>query len=153
MSMDDALQMIQRRRPQAQPIPAFMEILEQYAKEYGTSDQEDSKKRVSQSRSIANDRKRPRVGPSICPSTGPAGPPQTSKEIGPSLPPAHSPKEIGSSDNTIGPSFPPSQQNKEIGPSFPQRTDDISIGPSLPPTKEDKSIGPSLPPATIDKSI
>ncbi|CAJ1935705.1 unnamed protein product [Cylindrotheca closterium] len=155
MSLTDALQMIQRRRPQAQPIPAFMKILEQYAKVHGASDHDNSQKRVFQSQSSANDRKRPRVGPSTGPPTGPVGPPQTRTEIGPSSSQAHSLKEIGPSlpsDKTIGPSPPPyQQQNKEIGPSLPPRKDDISIGPSLPPAKEDESIGPSLPLTKEDK--
>lgn len=161
ISLADGLKMIQRRRPSALPIPAFMEILDQYAKECGTGDHDDSKKRSSESQSSASDRKRPRVGPPIGPSIGPARPQQNIKEIGPSLPPpAHTAKQIEPSlppkqnEKTIGPSFSPSQQKKiSDPPSLPPRKDDTSIGPSLPPAKEDKINGPSLPLPTKDKWI
>ena len=58
MSLADGLQMIKRRRPQAQPIPAFMEMLERYEKENGDGDLNRCRKRsVPASQVSSNDKK------------------------------------------------------------------------------------------------
>jgi hypothetical protein len=157
MSLKDALQMIQRRRPQAQPIPAFMEILEQFEKEHRSGDCNDPKKRVSRHQVSPHDRKRQRVGPSI----GPAGPPNKNREqeqpkkkentsmTGPSLPPTMArggngrALELAHGTKQIGPLLPPKQSKDLLEPSHaPNENDRSTVGPSTPPIlNDDKSIG------------
>jgi hypothetical protein len=148
MSLEEGMALVHRRRPQAQPIPAFIEILEQYEKELIISN---NKKRESangrekeQSRQDTTKRRRV-VGPSIGPSIGPAGPPP----IGPQKPSVDDSVESPSKESTntpaIGPSLLPnttSEQNKLIGPAMPPPKEQVrnskpetAIGPAMPPKK------------------
>ena len=182
MPLKDALQMIQRRRPQAQPIPAFMEILEQYEKKNGDGDHGDRRKRTpqkNQESQFSNDQKRPRVGPYI----GPAHPAKTSFEqqrpkmetttiigpplppvktvdgSGPSLPPACATNHIGhpirptESTEPVELQHPYDKNEKLIGTVMPRSNEDRSIGSSPSTPKELRSIGPSLPPETTSSTI
>ena len=167
MSLNGAMELVKRRRPDAEPISAFREILETYearcikereldGKQGGNSSK--TKKRMGQSAAPTpsgggkednnnqeSKRKRvvgPAIGPSIGPSTGPstvaAAAVPTTKVVCP-----------------IGPSLPPTfaASKKSIGPSLPttetcttktQAGDDNTS--SKQPEPKSKSIGPSLPP-------
>ncbi|CAB9502331.1 specificity protein phosphatase 15 [Seminavis robusta] len=150
MSLQGALEMIKRRRPAAEPIPAFHEILVQYEaqcdKERGKGDNTKKTKRsLSPTRNPHEEKKRPRVGPSI----GPALPSAATTSIGPEMPPSSKAKAA------IGPTMPPSKNESRIGPTMPEsssetETNDASstIGPALPPSNA--SIGPAMPPSGSD---
>lgn len=154
MPLTKALEMIQRRRPTAEPIPSFLEILDSFeakcAKEREKEGKSNSKGGTEKKRGPSmpkqnggsGQEKRRKVGPSIGPSMGPSlGP--SSASIGPQIAPS------------IGPSLPPSTEKEAtskvvIGPSRPPTLDrPTSIGPSLPSgaSSAKKSIGPSLPPS------
>lgn len=139
MSLDDAMKRIQLRRPQAQPIPAFMDILKQYEKEITCK-----KKRESSNRSEVGSKKRQRVvGPSFGPSIGPVGP----QKPNPNDPLENAFKPGG----TIGPSLPPTKNAPSV-----QKKKPVIIGPAMPPSKEETNsvkpgavIGPAMPPKEV----
>lgn len=177
MSLDKALEMIQRRRPEVEPIPAFRVILKQYEaecfkeREASNDNSAVEKRRTKKKKQIVgpsmgpsaagaatnndddvggnNNNKRRRIGPpAMEPSIGPARGPTN---IGPSLPP--------SSAISIGPAMPPPKVDEEvesiIGPALPPSSSTVtSIGPSMPPPKvevehetQSTNIGPSMPPS------
>jgi len=153
-----------------------MQVLEDYEKEYGTTDHIDHGKRPAQSQVIVNNQKRPLVGSYI----GPVGPPEKKKKIvlkeassivGPSVPPRKTRYGIGSSfranrvTKQIGPTLPPEKSKESIEESRGLKND-RSIGPSTRPNKNDRptgsspsltmqsgSVGPSLPTETKEKQI
>lgn len=140
MSLDEALQTIQRRRPQAQPIPAFIEILKQYEEKHGSSNMA---KRGPNDTFNTNDKKRRKKGPSIGPSIGPEGPPP--RTVGPQRPAMTSAATAASNDSN-GPLTSVTDGNDEIGPSLPSSQNLVEpIGPSLPKIQEKQPMGP-LPP-------
>jgi hypothetical protein len=131
LSLDDALALIQRRRPEAQPIPAFWTMLKQHEQTLTTENKRKGDEKIG-GESV---NKRARQGPA------PAGP--AIAAIGPS----------------IGPQSPPrkTEQMKPFGPQPPTSSSSFgttkkSIGPQMPPRAEADSvttIGPQPPPESI----
>eukprot|EP00980_Cylindrotheca_fusiformis_P014811 scaffold4026_cov117-Cylindrotheca_fusiformis.AAC.46 len=158
MTLHEALSLIRRRRPQAQPIPAFMEILEQYEKQLI---EDSTLKNNNNNNNSSSTKKRPRVvaGPSI----GPAAP-HTAKPIGPQKPTTTGDEskdistETTTTSRTVGPELPPnaarSKKRKVIGPAMmpppkPQQEEEPSNGRNSPTTPKAPNIaviGPALPP-------
>lgn len=158
---ESALTMIRRRRPEAQPIPAFDEWLQERDCYYralhktdheknndGDGDGDDGSSEIETttitSTTIHPNKKRKKNVPS-------------GAVIGPALPPPPSNQAIessavfGPSSISIGSSPPP----PSIGPELPPVTTPKSnsnngtIGPALPPglaATDNKSIGPEFPP-------
>jgi hypothetical protein len=93
MSLDEGLKTIRRRRPEAQPIPAFYSMLQEYE-----TKQQQVKKDENSSKS-----KRPAAG-----AVGPT--------IGPSPPPSKKQRQEGdaksSKSKVIGPAMPPKSTEK-----------------------------------------
>ncbi|KAG7355637.1 dual specificity phosphatase [Nitzschia inconspicua] len=158
MSLDEAMTMIQRRRPQAQPIPAFMEFLKrkdiELLKQRGhLTNNNDNKKRPQPGATVVGplppptvddempvDKKRVLVGPAVPVPT----PPTSQSCIGPSLPPSMVEPTVTTNEkaSTIGPALPPKSSMILSSSTSPP------IGPSLPPKEGDKDIdvGPAFPP-------
>ena len=167
MPFSTALQMVQRRRPAADPIPAFHDILKTFeAKCIEERDKEGkptTKRGTSSTEDTGGKAKRQKVGPSIGPSIGssvgpskaPIGPsmgpskPPIGPSIGPQIPNFKESKP-DSNKSVIGPAMPPSAS---IGPTRPPDAKKASIGPAIGPTfpqpksegSEKQSYGPSLP--------
>ena len=105
MTLDDAIAMIRRRRPQAEPIPPFMEFLrkeEETLKNDRATTKKVSMKRDCETKTDSNEnetKKRkathrvmgPAAGPTIGPTIGPVVGPAVKKSavVGPSLPPEY----------------------------------------------------------------
>ena len=143
MSLNDAMELIKRRRPQAQPIPAFMEMLKQYEgrmiKSSSSSSSNNNKRNSSDgveeinnnqssndnnnnSQQTDQQRKRPRV-------VGPSRPPSM---IGPSA----APKKVTSPMTTIIGPLPPNKGKDEKDSSSTSNKSSTSlIGPAMPPKK------------------
>jgi len=85
MNLKDSMTLIQQKRPQAEPIPAFMTQLQEYEKKcidlgvFG----KDSKHKLDESSESSNQTKRRAIGPAVGPPKPVIGP----SLIGPSLPP------------------------------------------------------------------
>jgi len=132
---DDALALIRRRRPEAQPIPAFETWLKERENFYrlenndekGTNNIKGSQHPPTKKRKLQTPAGPSTIGPSPPPSIGPA--------IGPSPPPS------------IGPESPPQSTMVSIGPEPSQlatiKTKDPSNGPELPPTAVAEKPKPS----------
>jgi len=145
--LQEALQMVQRRRPTAQPISAFMDMLQDYEasvkrKRKATGTATTTTPATLGDSSPSKSTKKQRMGATIGPSIGPP--------IGPSIGPATkapSPKADQPTDESkaIGPSPPPTASNNGTASKTTS-----GIGPAMPPTTDDasskKSIGPSWPP-------
>jgi len=155
---EDALALIRRRRPEAQPIPAFEKWLRErqdvYRSQADTNNTESKSttkhKNVNKGPQQSPIKKRRLQAPAGPPSIGTSPPP---KYIGPAIGPTIGP----ASPPSIGPESPPQCNTDSIGPqpqppaqpSFKNKAP--SIGPELPPTaipekNKRPSIGPSLPP-------
>ena len=117
MPLEDAVALVRRRRPKAQPIPAFVEILERY--EQGCRKQGSIKSTADTATSASvksppgpalptKHAKRPRpIGPAIGPAAGPTEnekPDKLSKIIGPERPPQGS---LDATEQFVGPSLRP----------------------------------------------
>jgi hypothetical protein len=133
MTLQDAMVMIQRRRPQAQPIPAFMDYLQQ----------QDELLQDQRAKSRADDPKLKNV-PTMY-KHGNADEPPTKRQkrqpigpAGPILRPATAVEENPSSPSVIGPSLPPSIHPSQ---SIATRTD-ATIGPELPPSSSSSTTKP-----------
>ena len=101
MTLDNALAMIRRRRPQAEPIPPFMEFLrkeEETLKNDPAATKKMTMKREFETTTDSNESKTkkrkathrvmgPAVGPTIGPTIGPAV--KKPAVVGPSLPPEY----------------------------------------------------------------
>lgn len=159
-SLDDAMALVKRRRPQAQPNPFFEKMLREYDQTY-SSDRPSKKPKTAA------------IGPSISPTRsqqqGPQLPPvasSCSKAIGPSLPPSLTKRNKANYHTNTDKEdrLEDSNPNKRKVPSYiPVKSDDDEVkkttvpigpifGPSPPPLSESNadsnpSIGPSLPPA------
>lgn len=149
MSQSKALEMIKRRRPAAEPIPAFREILGTYEakceKERESTAAEAKKRAGGDCEDDKGKEKRRKAGPSIGPSIGPQVGPQ---KIGPSIGPrmmGPSTKKAPTTKKVIGPSMPPAAAKTSIGPSLPPSSVSSKDVSNSSTTK--KTIGPSLPPS------
>ena len=134
MSLKEALEMIQRRRPEAEPIPAFREILEDYEARC-VKERENA---ANAKPSLAEKKKKKRAGPVGNPVAKDSSNGDKRRRVGPSPGP---PKDSSREKNIVGPTMPPPPQSE---PSS------VSIGPSLPATA---TIGPSMPPAAAVKEL
>ena len=142
--------MIQRRRPEADPIPAFRAILEDYEAKCLKEKEKTGNSRGSHGGISGEDpQKKKRVGPAVGPPTqaldddGKQSNDKRRRIVGPSIGPSPPPLAVGPSSDTTS-----SKSNKKaMGPaSVPPRSTDI--GPSLPSAKE---IGPSMPPPAAEE--
>mmetsp|Transcript_5836 Transcript_5836/g.10127 ORF Transcript_5836/g.10127 Transcript_5836/m.10127 type:complete len:219 (-) Transcript_5836:97-753(-) len=150
MTLQDAMSMIRRRRPQAQPIPAFMEFLKQ---QDVLLQQERAKlSKQQQVQPPQGSQKRRVVGP-----VGPALPPPTlaanQKDNNHKTADKDNAKDNDDNDNesptkrlrrVIGPSIGPTTKGPSLTTLTPPRT--TTIGPAPPPDASD-AIGPQLPPS------
>lgn len=97
MILEEAMAMIRRRRPQAQPIPAFMEFLQVQDDFLKTEREKRNKKRGrrgADGKSDSDDDERKKASRVVGPSLGPAPRPNDDGEkkaagpaVGPALPP------------------------------------------------------------------
>lgn len=148
MSLADAMTLVQRRRPQAQPIPAFMQLLERYEKQCEQS------RRSSSSTSSSRPEKKARV---VATTMGP------SSVVGPDGADADAARgsTIGSAEPkdptnriTVGPSRGPAM----IGPSRGPPSSASAGGGATTTTTSDApvpvpSIGPMMPPSESSTGI
>jgi hypothetical protein len=158
MSWKAALEIIQRRRPAADPIPAFREILAEFEskchKERQAGDNStraDKNKRVVEEGTRDPSEKRRRLGPTmpssirIC-EDGQVAPAPMKRNIGPALPPFLADGNPEGSPDGQG---APAPVKKSIGPALPPALDEDKPEEDSPvlPQAPKKSIGPSLPPS------
>jgi hypothetical protein len=137
MQLTDAIALIKRRRPVAEPIPSFVRMLEGYevtCKQLGaipssSTDPVPSKRRMGPTLPPSNDAKRKRdIGPAMGPvskeskSIGVIGPPTEqlqekprARVIGPERPGVSNEEASGErgTAHAIGPSLGPQRQNDE----------------------------------------
>jgi len=138
MNTEEALKMIQRRRPEAEPIPAVIEILEKYqakcAQEKGNKNDKNHGKETKKATELkraagpvgpSSNNKRPRIGPS------------QKTVIGPSLPTAVA---SANDDNENG---APCSEKPTIGPSMPSNRHEVIKNAT--DLKQKKIIGSTLP--------
>ena len=138
LSLADALKLVQRRRPEAQPIPAFMQFLERFEQQ-------------CQEFSTTRPTKRPRIGPTIGPPTSCPPPPTSTTatakgSIGPSIGPVHPTAPSLSEETTIGPIRP--QTSDVTAKKTTTSSSKGSIGPvrpTVPFLSEETTIGPVQP--------
>lgn len=155
MSLNDAMTTIQRRRPEAQPIPAFFELLKRYEQQLQQSSR---KQKHSGNNEFSMGKKKqkvvagPSTGPSIGPSIGPSAGPSKKPSLGPSVGPSIGP--------SVGPHIDPSHgPSARIGPSKDPSIDP-SVGLSRAPAvnidhgklKESKTNKPAIGPASSPAS-
>jgi hypothetical protein len=136
MKLIDAMALVKRRRPTAEPIPAFVKMLEGYevtCKQLGA---------IHSSSADPAPSKR-RMGPTLPPGNDP----KRKREIGPTMGPA----DVSKESNSIGAIGPPTGQLQEkprarviglerSGVSNEQATDDRGNGQAIGP-----SLGPQRP--------
>lgn len=168
MSLKSGLEMIQRRRPEADPIPAFRAILEDYETKCIQEREATTGKSSSSTMtgaSLEETKQKKRAGPS-----GPAPLLPVARDDSLPVQPNDKRRKIGP---VMGPSIAPTIENlssvadsggatskKVIGPAMPSPAlaHSTKIGPSLPPpTIEEKqetvtSIGPSMPPGVVSET-
>lgn len=80
MNLEDSMELIRQKRPEAEPIPAFIKQLQEYEQEcigLGVISQQSKRKCEDGTKPVTKKRK----------AIGPVGPPKRAAMIGPSLPP------------------------------------------------------------------
>jgi len=144
MTLKDAMMLIKRRRPEAEPIPAFLDLLERFEQTCNTSS--GHKRKTKKQLQV--------VGPTIGPSVGP-------RTIGPSIGPSWVVSEKDAITTTSATTLSKKKKRKRMvgpfrGPSleYTLSPNEVQIGPTLPRTKpapqasndtSDPNIGPQLP--------
>lgn len=138
MQLTDAMALVKRRRPTAEPIPAFVKILESYevtCKQLGA---------IHSSSAYSAPSKRP-MGPTFPPGNSA----KRKREIGPAfMGPISGPIDKSRESKSIGVIGPPTAQLQEkpraraIGPVRPGLSDEQAIDDRV----TGQSIGPSLGP-------
>jgi protein-tyrosine phosphatase len=109
MTLAEALAMLQRRRPQAQPIPAFME----YLKRVDVTLDHDGSRLTSAKKRARN---------AMVEAKGHDTPPGKRRAIGPAMPPTFDddPARPQSNNMSVGPSLPsPADESKERSKTLP----------------------------------
>ena len=144
MTLKDAMMLIKRRRPEAEPIPAFLDLLGRFEQTCNTSS--GHKRKAKKQLQV--------VGPTIGPSVGP-------RTIGPSIGPSWVVSEKDAITTTSATTLSKKKKRKRMvgpfrGPSleYTLSPKEVQIGPTLPRTKpapqasndtSDPNIGPQLP--------
>lgn len=124
MQLADAMAMVKRRRPRAEPIPAFLEMLKDYEKQCQS---------LGVLRASAPEKKKKEVG-SLMPSLGPSVERASKKPvIGPELPNAKIEnkhiKELASAPESLNKKKGSDENRKEtvkrriVGPSMPEASE------------------------------
>lgn len=148
MTLDDAMSLIQRRRPEADPVPAFREMLRKYAIQHPprcSDGTDDSVTQNGKSLLVREERQGAIVGPLMPSRPDEVDQSQEKRKrvemIGPSRGPATSESIF---ESVILP------ESSVVGPSMPI----IPIGANQPKDKRRKveMTGPARAPATSDTS-
>jgi hypothetical protein len=143
MKLTDSMALVKRRRPTADPIPAFVKMLEGY---------EETCKQLGAIRSSSVDPapSKRRTGPMLPPGNNA----KRKREIGPSIGPASVPTDESRESKSIGVIGPPTGQLQEkpraraIGPERPGVSDEQAIADGG--TRE--AIGPTLGPQHLKEA-
>jgi hypothetical protein len=147
MQLTDAIALIKRRRPTAEPIPSFVRMLEGYevtCKKLGvipssSADPVASKRRMGPTLPPDNDAKRKReIGPAMGPVAGPTEESRESKSIKVIGPPTGQLQEKPRA-RVIGPEQPGVSNDEASG----DRGTAPAIGPSLGPLRQNEA-SPSI---------
>ena len=148
MTMKQSLALCQRRRPVADPIPAFVEQLKAYEKEC---------RQFGHLTAVDNDSSKPSVGPSSDGSGGKRKAESSScssndgksgkkRDVGPSIEPSIGPS-IPTKGASVGPSLKHESTEKKGIDSKHAHDEGVKDKASSAADKKKKVIGPELPPA------